>query len=709
MHILSRTPGARPAVVGGLINGVAIATPLLIGAVSGEPAAGATACIGAYIAAFTNKGGERWSRTTGLTAAAIVNACAFAVGAVTTRLFPIDVMVFAILVFIASMGAVFGSTAARCGTMPATAFLAGIYMTDQASVAVSVFLVAVGGLWYAVATLVLTPAPRLRRLVATIGAAYSEVASSMADETSAPPANRTAIEAALREADDAVLVLAGPGGDDAIAQPARTLVDTAAALVDSIAGLRSTSEPDPAIAREYRALGKSLAMRLDTIAGELTRGKPGTASTSDDAIDSFIDACNRVRQAAIDGEVNYPRASAVAQLRRRMIAVSAAVDSAGAQAARLTGRPNVRLPGSGGPPATRFTLQGLRDAMRLTSTTYRHALRTTAITSLLFAVVEIAHLPHGEWAALAALRVLRPQYGATTQRAWQRVVGNIVGGTCAAVAIAGIHSATALAALLFVIIAVGFALRPVNYAFWVLFGTPLILLIGDITDQGDWRTAVGRITMTFVGTAAAVVGYFLFLPDWEANRLPGQLARAAAKTADYLDAVLAHVAEPSPENRAALDAARRTATAGVRGADESLSRARSEPGHTGIRAAATVVNELSAVALRLAALTSLPTLRSSPIPHLDEYRRHAVAAVRHCLEPSDAIEDAGAVETAVDGMRQYIHDLHARRETEMREQPDAETPLRASVRENEPVVEELARIAETIASLTNTVAPRSMS
>jgi len=498
------------------------------------------------------------------------------------------------------------------------------------------------------------------------------------------------------------------GGDDAIAQSARALVDTAAALVDSIASLRSAGEPDPAIAREYRALGKSLGLRLGAVATELARGKLGTPTTSDHALDSFIEASNRLRQAAIDGEADYSRASAVAHLRRRMIAISAAVDSASAQAGRLSGRPNVRLPGTGESPAATFTLDGLRDAMRLRSTTYRHALRTTAVTALLFAVVEIANLPNGEWAALAALRVLRPQYGATTQRAWQRVVGNVVGGTCAAVVIAGIHSATALAALVFVVIAVGFALRPVNYAFWVLFGTPLILLIGDITDQGDWHAAVGRIAMTIVGTAAAVVGHFLFLPDWEANRLPGQLLRAADKTADYLDAVLAHVADPTAENRAAVDAARRTATAGVRGADESVSHARSEPGHTGMRAATTVVNELTAIALRLSALASLPTLRSSPIPHLDEYRQHAVAAVRHCLGPPDAIGDTAAVEAAVDGMRQYIHDLHVRREAEMRAEPEGETPLRAAVRENEPVVEELARIADTIASLTNTVAPRSM-
>jgi len=708
MSIFARTPGARPAVVGGLINGLAIGTPLLVGAAAGEPGAGAIACIGAYIAAFTNKGGQRRSRTSGLLMAAIINTCAFTAGAVTTRWFPLDVVVFAGLVFIASMGAAFGRTSARCGTMPATAFLAGIYMTAEEGVAASVLLVAVGGLWYAVATMALTPSPRLRKLLATIGAAYREVAALVVDQTRELTENRPRVEIALSEANAAVLVLAGPGGDDAVAQKGRDLVDTAAALVDSIAGLRSAGLPDPAIGREFRALEESLRVRLENIAAELSEGKPPVPRPSDTALDDFIDACNRVRQAAIDGDTNYPRVSAVGQSRRRMLAISAAVDFAGAQATGLSGRPNVRLRGPEEPPRAKVTLQGLRNAMRLTSTAYRHALRTTAITSVLFGVVEIAHLPHGEWAALAALRVLRPQYGATTQRAWQRVVGNVVGGTCAAVAIAWIPSATALAALLFVIVAAGFTLRPVNYASWVLFGTPLILLIGDVTDLGDWHAAVGRIVMTIVGTGAAVIGYFLILPDWEIDRLPGQLARAAAKTADYLDVVLAHVADPSPENRTATVAMRRTATACVRGASDSLSQSRSEPGHTGMRAAAAVVKELSAITIRLSALASLPADRSSPIPHLDEYRQHAVAAIRHCLVPSDAVRDAAAVETAVDAMRQYIHDLHARRETEMRAQPGEDTPLRAAVRENAPVVEELAGLSDRIASLTTTLAPRSM-
>jgi hypothetical protein len=511
--------------------------------------------------------------------------------------------------------------------------------------------------------------------------------------------HRSRVNAALRRADGAVLVLAGPGGDDAAAYAARNLVGAASGLVDSISGLRSAGAPDPAIAAQYRALAESVAARLAEVGAALAGGKPPTAPSSDTTKATLLEACSRARQGAVAGEVNYSRVAAIGHLKQRVLAVDAAVGRVAAQASELMERPNVRLSGVHS-PGPRFVASDLRSAMRLNSTAYRHALRATAVTSILFAVVTLAHLDHGEWAALAALRVLRPQYGPTTQRAWQRVVGNVVGGTCAAVAIAWIQSPMALAALVFVVVSAGFALRPVNYAFWVVFGTPLILLIGDIADPGDWHAAVGRIVMTIVGTAAAVIGYFLLLPEWDLDRLPGHLSRAKLKTADYLDVALAHVAEPSDENRAVLDAERRAATSKVGVVTESLAHASREPGAVEIRSTAAAVDDLAAIVDRLAALTSLPDVRSSPIPNLADYRQHAVAALRG----HDALVDVVALDTAVEEMRRYVLDLHQRREVEMREQPDGETSLRAEVRENEPVIEELAEIAERIGSLTHAVA-----
>ncbi|HKV18429.1 MAG TPA: FUSC family protein [Mycobacterium sp.] len=698
--VFARAPGARPAVVGGLINGVAIGVPLLLGAAVGGPAMGATACLGAYLAAFTNKGGERWRRTAGLVVTALINTAAFAAGAVTNGLFPVDVALFATIVFIAGMGAAFGGIAVRCGTMPATAFLTGVF-ASQDNLMTAVGLVAAGGLWYAVATMVLTPTPRLHSFLTTIGAAYRAVAVVLADEIAGGRPDRSAVATALRHADEAVLVLAGPGGDDAAAQASRALVDTATALLDSTSRLRSADDEEPSVAAEYRALGEAVRLRLEAVADELAGSRGPTTPLEDEALERFVDACNRVRHAAV-GETDYARVSAVGHLKRQMLAITDAADRARAEATDLVRRRHVRLQG-GGSPKARVDSRSLRGAMRLDSTTFRHALRTAAITSVLFAAVTLAHLDHGEWAALAALRVLRPQYRATTQRAWQRVIGNVVGGTCAAVAIAWIQNPTVLAGLVFVVVAVGFALRPVNYAFWVIFGTPLILLIGDLADPGDWHAAVGRIAMTILGTATAVIGYVLFLPDWDRGRLAGQLARATSATADYVDAVVTHVADPTVESRTRLDAARRAATSAVRSATETLAYARREPGQRQIDSAATVVDRLTAIVERSAALASLPDTRSSPIPQIAEYRRHAVAAARGV----DAAANVAGLSTAADQMRRYVLDLHQQREVEIREQPDGETALRAAIRENEPVIDELIRIAELIGLLSHGVAARS--
>lgn len=144
-------PGTRPAAVDGLINGVAVAAPLVVGLLVGEPGSGALACLGAYVAAFTNKGGPRRTRTLGLCTAAAANAVAFLLGAFTFHIVAAAVVLVSALVFVAAMGSAVNATAARLGTMPATAFLASSIVagTGSEEILLGAGLVLGGGLFYA--------------------------------------------------------------------------------------------------------------------------------------------------------------------------------------------------------------------------------------------------------------------------------------------------------------------------------------------------------------------------------------------------------------------------------------------------------------------------------------------------------------------------------------------------------------------------------
>ncbi|MFE5541049.1 FUSC family protein, partial [Streptomyces sp. NPDC056519] len=358
----------------------------------------------------------------------------------------------------------------------------------------------------------------------------------------------------------------------------------------------------------------------------------------------------------------------------------------------------------GAAPERGFDAARLRAAMTLDSTTYRHALRITAVSAAVFALVGAVGLPHGEWATLAVLRVLRPQFGATLQRAGQRVAGNLIGGTCAALLIAGVSGPAALAVLLFAVISAGFALRPVNYTFWVIFGTPLVLLLGDVADPGDWQAAFERIGMTVIGSAAALLGGYLLWPTWDHDRLAERTAEAGRAATGYLDTTLDRLvrphdpARPRPALRA--DEARRTAEGALAKAWALQRQARTEPGHdpAAVASAATALEGLAELMEHLGALGAHATPAPPYLPGLAEYGAHAPAALT-AKSPQERAAHADAVSDAVDGMRLHLAGLHARRLAELEAHGDDDTPTRRALRAGEPVVVLLATIAECVGRL----------
>ncbi|RSS80788.1 FUSC family protein [Streptomyces sp. WAC06614] len=695
---------------------MAVGFPLLAGALVGRPEAGALACLGAYVTAFTNQGGPRGRRTAGLVVAGAVNALAFWAGEMSTGLFPVALALLLVLVFLAAMGAAVHGTVARLGTMPATALLAGAGQTvpDPAGAVRGALLVLAGGLWYAAATGLLTPAPRLRATLAAVAEPYREAARHLARLASeaeppdaagagrrGPAAGHAQVVAALRRAERDVEVLRGPGGDERIAALVDPVLRQATALADLGAALDRAGPPPSAVARQFGAAAHALAGRLAHVARLL--GRPGRATTAPPepgpgpALTELALACDVLRSRAAAGQEPYALVAEAARTRRLLDRVRTATDAAHRQAVTLSGAAGTRLHPAAA-PAPGFDLARLRAAMTPSSATYRHALRVTVVCAAVFTLVGAAGLPHGEWATLAVLRVLRPQYATTLERAGQRIVGNLVGGTCAALLIAGVHEPTVLAVLVFVIISAGFALRPVNYAFWVLFGTPLVLLIGDMTEPGTWQAAFERIAMTVLGSAAALLGGHLLWPTWDHDRLTDRTADATRACAAYLDEALEALARP---RTAATDEARRAAEQSLAEARTAQRRARTEPGHDARAVAhtATVLADLTALADHLDALGAHTAARPPVLPGLPAYAAHASAALT-AARPDERAAHAAALAGALDDMRLHLAELHARRLRELDTRPDDDTPARGAVRGTGPVVALLAEIEACVVRLT---------
>ncbi|MFE9566697.1 FUSC family protein [Streptomyces sp. NPDC006487] len=702
LRLFAPVPGSRPASVAGLVNGVAVGLPLLAGIAAGDPGAGAWACLGGYLSAFTNKGGPRGRRTLRLVTAAAVNTAAFAVGELVTHLFPLALLLLAALVLLASLGDAVHPLAGRLGTMPATALLsgAGSAAAGPADPGRTALLVLCGGIWYAVATAVLTPAPRLREVLGTVGEPFREIGrhlARIADGTATTADEHARTAAALARADAVVRSLRGQGGDERMAALLAPLVRHAAALADLTEAAAAAGAGPPRSGPAFTAAAGALADRIGRTAA-LPAHRPGRAPSGPDprsALAELDAACDALRARAAAGREPYPVVARAAHGRRLLARIADEADLAHAAAADLPVSPRARVRPAPVPgPAT--------DRARPVpgSAALRHAARVTAVACAVFTLVCALGLPHGEWATLAVLRVLRPRYADTLERVGQRIAGNLIGGTCAALLIAGIHQPVALAAVVFAVITLGFTLRPVNYAFWVVFGTPLVLLIGDVSEPGDWRTAAVRIAMTLLGSAAALVGGYLLWPTWEQGRLAARTERATAATTAYLDEVLRRLVPrtvPGTTPRGPARTAADRALAELRDAERATRR---EPGHDRAAAdrAGAVADTLYALTSSLGALAAqpAPAARGRGIPALADYAAHAGAALTARTAQEHEMQDR-ALAGALDEMHLYVEELHARRQRELAAgRAGEETGTRAAIREDGPVVDLLAVIARRV-------------
>ena len=143
-------------------------------------------------------------------------------------------------------------------------------------------------------------------------------------------------------------------------------------------------------------------------------------------------------------------------------------------------------------PELRQLLARLLGNFTLRSYLFRHGLRLAITTTLAQALTMILHLGRGYWMTLTVAIVLQPVASATFERAMQRVVGTVIGGLLAAVLAGLAHRPVALASVLIPLTILTIAVRPIGYAYFSMFVTPLFILIVE-SSTGNWNLVPMRI------------------------------------------------------------------------------------------------------------------------------------------------------------------------------------------------------------------------
>jgi uncharacterized membrane protein YccC len=292
----------------------------------------------------------------------------------------------------------------------------------------------------------------------------------------------------------------------------------------------------------------------------------------------------------------------------------------------------------------------LRANLDWKSPALRHALRTAVTAAFPLAFTMFWFTPYDHWLTITVVATMQPYFSLTYTRAIERIVGTALGGVIAAAVGLACTSPIAIAAAMFVLSILAFAIRAVSLGLFMMALTPLIVLLVETgaPATGEWLIAFARAAFTAIGGLVAVVANFLLWPSWEPDLVLPEVKNAIGAHATYAEAVFSTLLGKADVTH--LDQARRAAGLASNGLEALITRALLEPGkqqHAALEAAMAIDAALRRCAGRLATFQHDPTIAARvPADTLRIWRDWIARSLRLLASGSTALslrpDDAGS-------------------------------------------------------------------
>lgn len=175
----------------------------------------------------------------------------------------------------------------------------------------------------------------------------------------------------------------------------------------------------------------------------------------------------------------------------------------------------------------------IRRLANINTHSFRYALRTAIVGTLALFVSRWFAIPHGYWLPFTVMIVIQPYFGATIQKAIDRVLGTILGGIFGGLLLL-LPAQYHLKEVLIIIspMLMVYFLRK-HYSIATFFITVFLVSLMEIEASLDGSVILVRALCTIGGAALAVVGEFALLPSWDKKWLPRHIGDAVKANYDY--------------------------------------------------------------------------------------------------------------------------------------------------------------------------------
>ena len=178
-----------------------------------------------------------------------------------------------------------------------------------------------------------------------------------------------------------------------------------------------------------------------------------------------------------------------------------------------------------------------RENLSFSSTYFRHALRLTVTILMGFIIGGLFPLQNVYWILLTIIVIMRPGYGLTKERSWQRIFGTVLGGLIAFAMLTFIHNPVLIGTFAVIAMVFGFTFTAINYKVGATFVTMYVVFVYGLLSPDIEDVIQFRIIDTLVGSALAFLANYFFWPSWEFLNAPFHLKKSIQANCNYLSEI----------------------------------------------------------------------------------------------------------------------------------------------------------------------------
>lgn len=184
-----------------------------------------------------------------------------------------------------------------------------------------------------------------------------------------------------------------------------------------------------------------------------------------------------------------------------------------------------------------YPLRTLTENLSFSSSIFRHSLRLTITILIGLLIGKFLPFENVYWILLTIVVIMRPGYGLTKERSYNRILGTIIGGFLAFGIVLLVQNHVALSIFSVVCMLLGLYFGPINYKVSAIFVTMYVVFIYGILVPNVVEVIQYRILDTLTGVILAFIANQFLWPAWEFINTPVHIENSIRANRNYLKEV----------------------------------------------------------------------------------------------------------------------------------------------------------------------------